>query len=41
VTEAAFSAPWHSGDTDTVHEMRKRLEAGAAHGNIKRGPGGG
>jgi glutamate-ammonia-ligase adenylyltransferase len=40
VTEAAFSTPWQSGDMDTVREMRARLEASAAHGNLKRGPGG-
>jgi glutamate-ammonia-ligase adenylyltransferase len=40
VIAAAFDTPWLGQHVDAVREMRSRLEAGAAHGNLKRGPGG-
>ncbi len=40
VDEAAFGPAWKHSDLEAVIEMRRRLEAGAPPGNLKRGPGG-
>ncbi len=38
--EAAFGPPWNADDTQTIWQMRGRLEEKASRGNLKRGPGG-
>ncbi|MGD9720821.1 MAG: bifunctional [glutamate--ammonia ligase]-adenylyl-L-tyrosine phosphorylase/[glutamate--ammonia-ligase] adenylyltransferase [Pirellulales bacterium] len=38
--QAAFCQPWQADDTQTIWQMRARLEEKATPGNLKRGPGG-
>jgi glutamate-ammonia-ligase adenylyltransferase len=40
VNEAAFRPRWRGHDTESIRDMRQRLEETAAPGNLKRGPGG-
>jgi glutamate-ammonia-ligase adenylyltransferase len=40
VAEAAFRAPWRSEFAAEIRSMRLRMEEGASHRNLKRGPGG-
>jgi glutamate-ammonia-ligase adenylyltransferase len=39
VQQAAFDRPWRPEDAAAIRDMRRRLEAGAGAGNVKRAPG--